>query len=220
MSWNIAEFIEAQLRESFGFSAWSESERTGADGCFEHVVDEQHAVIVVIDGFGRGDGAGSVPSLTVSLSRRDINELLAELSLASDVGPWRHTVLEKTWRPFLDRTHPSWIGSRTTADEVAEYLDEWTPLLLAAANLPFIEGYMNEVDPQSGEVEYRSVRIANRMLWGWDAGDDALLEADRDRFAHGPEGHPLRIRVEAEYERRVAWIAAHPDGIERELTGR
>ncbi|MEM7095247.1 MAG: hypothetical protein AAF567_19770 [Actinomycetota bacterium] len=136
------------------------------------------------------------------------------------LGSWSGTVMERSSSRFAGRPPDRWNAHECSREDVASYLERWVPTLDEVANLSFVDAYVDARNPATGSYLHLQARIANRMLWGWDAEDEAMLVDDLERFSHVKEGHPTRVQMQAVYERRVAWIAAHPDGIERELTGR
>lgn len=216
VSWNIAEFAESQLLERFGFATSAHKTAQGIESVFERQVDAQHAVIVSIVGFDRGAGVGHIPFLDLGLARRDINDLQAEMISADISGPWTKIVDEKRGR-FLGREREDWISHMHGPEVVVDYLERWIPGLDVLANLSFIESRLNAT--ADVRISNDAAWLSNRMLWGWRPEDDEVLEARLAEFARAPDGHPIRVQIEAEYERRRAWIAAHPDGVARELTG-
>ena len=212
--WNIAEFCESQLLERFGFEA------DRIEGSFVRRIDAQHAVMMEINGFGRGPNAGTNPSYEVWLARRDINELRIELATGSrKLRPWSGTLREPPASPFLGRPVPGWQSITMTEEMVAGYLEKWIPPLDGLANLGFMEKQMTTTSPITGEQSYRIVRIPNRMLSGWRDEDELLIEQELASVQqYGPEV-VVRVEMEAKIERVRAWIAEHPDGVERELAG-
>lgn len=218
-SWNIGLFVADLLVDQHGF------EQLDAPSHFLKKVDGQHAALVSMSPWDREPPGGhDRPSVYFGVARRDINELWRDL-IRETIDPWKATT-----NVSFSADDPS-LGSlsylTTSRDDVAEFVDEWIPKMLAErTNLASVEAELTRrrrrTTVANGLMKGDPTvfpRMMNALLDGWTEEEEAEFMGElqgRHDFLN-PEP---RARVAAQMERVRAWVAEHPDGVERELTGR
>lgn len=194
-------------------------------GRFFRVVDSQHALVFWDADWDKGPGGYTWKAgyLTVSaqlfVARRDINELALEIY---DKDIFRHpypTVrVDREIRPMgFGRYTGQFEGfNREVERDVPAWIDSWLPEFAERTpNMPLLTQSIAKqaAHPRGGGV-VSWVRWMTAMLDGW-------TEADEQEFLlveHDAKTGPDTIdSFSATVERTRAWLAEHPDGIEREL---
>lgn len=219
---NVGLDVFERMRDFHGFDVRSKK----VSNQLERSIDAEHAVGIFLSPWQKAPPTGGRRvTVAFSVSRQDISRLQAKLRGHPD-GSWSWAASEP--RPFFGQSEGVW-ASGDDRDEIESWIDAWVPTLVSEApSLGFIEAWWEHTRPPAEDADqtgiwfgrYQWPRICNQLLWGWTAeAETELLEPYvkiTERF--GPE-HRLYARRTEIVERVRSWIAEHPDGIDRQLTG-
>lgn len=188
-------------------------------GQFTYQVDSEHSAYVELSPWeGR---RRNFASIRFGIARRDVNVLRKQLLQLE---------LSEKFATITDR-EPYFFGMRSprfeyifhTPDVIQQWLDEMIPRLKdEASNFNFLSVKMDQYSRHAEPSTRRSVHIPRFMtalLDGWsdDAEEEFLApmvaQLDED-WRDDPDGLIRQGRI----DRVRAWIAEHPDGVERQLT--
>ena len=195
------------LTTQFGFE--------GKPHALHRQVDDQHSIFITIDPW-RPRKKDSSARLIIGIARKDNNELRRTM-LQPEWETWDKTVVQKR-PPFIEGSPPT-LFSNVTKRELGlqEWLDTYMPRLFdECANLPFIKA---QLEQQKDDKDFTiRPRMFEEMLDGWtNEAEVEFLDSFFIPRLHAVDG-PERTKRQAQIDRIRAWIAEHPDGIERELT--
>lgn len=210
--WNIGLYVADLLTDQHGFEQLEEPSH------FRKVVDSQHAAFVSISPWDRKPPGGyDSPSVRFGVARRDINELWAKL-INDRVEPWRSTV---SFSYSETERVGSFLYFEHSQDDVEGFVDEWMPKMVAEhTNLASVERRLGEVR-RSGRMDTTFIpRMMNALLDGWTEADSVEFLGELSNRIENLSDQDDRERIHRQIERVKAWVAEHPDGVERELTGR
>ena len=211
-------------------------EECDVPGRLFRVVDQQHA-LVFHDGLAHVGPRGGYTEVRAQLhvARRDLNELIREILDLNDPWAWE-------WWPTFDVTrhlgiewampqHPSATPTYFKGPEewMERWIDSWLPLFEEKApSMAFLmDVFARNSNRDIGHKAHR--RKFTAMLDGWTDADEEEFLAPVERFLADPESHEsakelpratfvrLVANRRSELDRTRAWLAEHPNGIEREL---
>ena len=218
---NVGREVGDLLEEEYGF------ERSEVPGRYFRIEDAQHA-LVYKDGHWhvRRDswkgGGDSTVSAQLWVARLDINELSKGTFQRKDRGGWWPTVnVTREIRPWGFGSYTGRFEGfdRTREMDVAEWVETWLPEWAEKTpNMPLLTEVIAKqaASPNNGvQATVRSVRWMTAMLDGWTDADEEEFHLSYER-EHPPEPDKPDTFLE-HIGRARAWIAEHPDGIEREL---
>ncbi len=218
---NIGLDVAERICERYGFSA----EERKSTGVFVRVMDAQHAVTISLVPWQKAPPkGGSQVSVSFGVSRRDITDLREEL-FDDVVSQWWWTVTEPP--RFFDQPFGNW-ASTAERSQITEWVDLWVPRLIEEAPLlSFIEQWWHRTvapreDGSSANWDSRTDvgRLCNQLLWGLtpEAEEELLVPFEQLIEQIGPDDKYKRHdKMVAQAARIRAWLADHPNGIEREL---
>lgn len=195
-----------------------------AEGRFVKQMDAQHWVGVTLSPPFR-DRSPSTPSRAQArcmVSRLDINKLRREL-FDADPEDWFPSVTEAPGPWFfgeppvfleheaLGEPPPPWLV-QVPSEPLRPWLDKQVLRLeREGPSLSFVRRQLE----LSGPKLLRGPWICNRLLDGWDdEAEEALSNWAREL---AEEDNDAARAAEEKIGRVRAWIAEHPDGVEREL---
>ena len=198
---NVGREVRSHLLGRFGFV-----DDEARPGQYRRAVDAQHQLFITDAAWNKGKGGGhTTASLEFQVARRDINELRMEL--LNPLGIWWPTVKVNKLLFDGDSKLSLLTDYKLDAVAVSDYCDLWVPKFIEEAPRLL---YIHEMFEVARPVKplWRSTHIA-RML-------DTLLEGDWSATSEDE----FFFRLTDEMQQRIrAWVAEHPDGIERDVHG-
>lgn len=199
VSRNVGAEVRSHLVDRFGFI-----EAEDRAGRYRLPVDAQHQ-LVITDGTWGENGGHTSARLVFEVARRDINELRSEL-LDPRIDSWWPTVKVNKLLFGGDSKLGTVTDFRMDGDAVAAYCDYWLPKFVAEApKLSYVREMFGIARTHAKLArQTRFARMFDSMLAGTWAADS---EPDFFPNQFGPDDR----------EKILGWVAAHPDGIEREL---
>ena len=194
-------------------------------GRFVKEIDAQHTVLVLLDPWEDSNRVDKQPGmlegqLRMGVARRDVNETIRDV-INERVGLLFGTAQEYPVM-FFDREKTA-VGIGSTQwprDEIVAHLDDIVGrLIVEGPSLSFVQAHIaaSYSHPKAKWMTRQQV-MAERLLEGWTDADQqehiGFYRADIDQ-SENPEHI---ARVEGVIGRIEAFAAAHPNGIDRELT--
>lgn len=218
---NRGRIVRDRLMGEYGFI---EMDRIGQ---IRRVVDDQHALIFEDGQWHRGSAGGYRlidPSLKVA--RRDVNELRA---LVCDDGwdSWGATfdVTREISVEWLDRPDgwPKISAFAGTEAQVGPWLESWMPRFLEEGpRMPLLYTILEraKINPNKVGAGLWQLQMT-AMLDGWTDEDEEVycLSPERNLRSRDDVDEEIREAALARIAKTRAWVAEHPNGIERELMG-
>lgn len=207
---NLGKAVVDRLIANHGFET---SERIGEFRC---VVDSQHALVYEDKQWHRSRSGGySSVDAWLKVARRDVNELRSHVM----DDEW------SVWGPTFDVTREVRPGAfkvffGTDAD-VEPWIDGWLPRFVEVApHLPLLSSVLEKASSNPRQKDgVRWVRWMTAMLDGWSVEDEEeFLGPLLDGIDSPDLSEEFRARRQGRIDRTRAWVAEHPNGIERELT--
>ena len=190
-------------------------------GQFTLEVDDQHSATVMV-GPNFGERRTNQASIHLGVIRRDINDLWRELY--SSTLSESHATVSNGHRPhFWREPDPHFSYMHHSERVIQEWLDvHITRLADEACNFGFVSAKLEELaNSDSTTAKFATIpRFMTALLDGWT--DEAEQEFMAPMIAQLDEDwpdDPDKSKRHAKIDRIREWIAGHPDGIERELTG-
>ena len=246
--WNVAALVREELTESFGYTRYKKSDLEHFIRVVDaqHAVvlggDFSAGRVRLTIGFARRD----INELCQQLNpQTDFGYGPWKPLVLSQAARWSRPIAGEP-AEVGGKLTSSWLAHRHSPEEVTEWLHRYVPGFHVGARLDVIERELEDENPDGPAVfmgrtvptrrESNKVALmANQMLWGWRGQvdfDDYLtsyIESEA-RLSKKLASDDLseKERDQAEYQlgrmRRIingvqAWVAEHPDGIERELAG-
>jgi len=218
---NVGRAVRDRLIGEHGF------EETGDPyfGTLRKVVDSQRALIFEDHDWDRSSEGGSREvSAQLKIARRDVNELRAYVS---DDGwdSWGATfdVTKEISVEWLDRPDgwSRFSAFAGTEAQVDPWLESWISRFVdEGPRMPLLYTILEraKINPNKvGASEWQVWMTA--MLDGWTEADEQqfLIPKDIALRERTDLDEDQRFRLRGRVERTRAWVAEHPDGIEREL---
>ncbi len=201
------------LVERFGFSEME-------PGVYMFEVDAQHSAKVLVSPWnGRRRNLARVQQAVI---RRDVNDLRREL-LQPDLPVWASSISNSRPRPhFFGEDDPRFDYKFHTPEFVQERLDEAIPRLLSeACTFEFFSDYLLKCwnDPKNRQTSQAQM-FMTALLDGWSEEAEQEFLAPMVRSLDKDwDDESKKAWQQGRVDRVRAWIAEHPDGVERELTG-
>ena len=189
-------------------------------GRFTLEVDSEHSAVLVV-GPNFGERRTNEARIWLGVMRRDINDLWREL-LSKSLSEWFPTI-NNSEPYFFGEADPNFSHLFHTPEVIQEWLDAYIPRLASElCNYRFvsqrIDEYARNGVPAAGHPG-RLQLFVTALLDGWtDEAEEEFLapmvaQLDED-WRDDPDGSIRQGRI----DRVRAWIAEHPDGVERQLT--
>lgn len=208
--WNVGRELRDLLFNEHGFEQGPYEE-----GAFLRRVDAQHGVLINSGRWDAPDAGSKSVSIRIGFARKDNNQLWHEL-LDERVHEWSSTIHVSD--PFGEGPK-SFIGTGGLRPDIAGWLNKTVPRLLELANYRYITDTLARHGAAvQGLDRTRFPRMMEALMGGWnDAAEEEFLApmvAQLDEtWKSDPDGSVRRGKI----DRVRAWIAAHPDGVAREL---
>ena len=203
-------------------------------------VDRQHSLIFEDGHWHRGPKGGyTTVSPKLWVARRDLNDLSREISNPGSVRNWEcRPTLNVTAHLDIEWALPHRLSSQSRTFKGPEewlppWVDSWLPVFAdKAPHMPFLtEVLAKQSNGTRAQRDWvRGWRKLTAMLDGsWTEAHDEEFLAPIERFLADPESNEstrtlpkeklakLIVNRQAVLDRTRAWLAEHPDGIEREL---
>lgn len=190
-------------------------------GRFTIDVDSQHQALVVV-GPNFGQRRTNQAEIGLGVIRRDVRDLESEL-LHDRLPEWRATIRNATKPHFWGEPDPYFSYLRHTSEDVQEWLDGNIPRLVTeACNYGFVAMKLEEAASHGSSYAASSdrtwsSRLATALLDGWtDEAEDEFMSVLVSELEAEDRHDVDRSKRQGRIDRVRAWIAEHPDGIERE----
>lgn len=216
---DLGRVVRDRLIDQHGFS---EMNRIGQ---IQRIVDEQHALIFE-DGQWHRSREGGYRHISPSLkvARRDINELRAYV-MDDGWESWFATfdVTKEIGLEWLDRPagRPKGFPFAGTESQVDSWLDSWMPRFAEQApRMPLLYKILERAKLKPHKVGAGEWQVwMTAMLDGWaDEHEERFLIPKDTALREREDLDEVQLaRLRGRVERTRAWIAEHPNGIEREL---
>lgn len=216
--WAVGDHVHGRLVDTHGYELVDE-----VLWVFRKVLDGQHAALVTAD----PTGGNRACFLQLGYARRDINELVWQLQgVLGD--PWRRTakfMFDESEAPFPEFSGYPELPLLSTPEAVTEWMERWLPKFEARLGLDEVvaelRAQIDDAPPARVDARRRGrilPLMANQMLSGWrGAPDEQEYFTHLERWeAEGGSTQPMYRRL---LDNAVAWIAEHPNGVDRELAG-